>query len=243
MIKKNSFKFAKFPIFISVSLNLILLLLIGNQLNYNYTRLFQFSNKVYNVENDPIYLKTKAARTNLIAMLPNNKNEIIFLGNSLIENFPLQEMFMNLDIKNRGVNGNTSHDILKRMKVITAAKPAKIFLMTGINDIYRNNENVDSAFQNIIKICKVIRKETPETKIYIQSILPVKSDGNINAKIAKLNSLISNSSKSGNFYFIDLHSKFIENNQINPIYTTDGVHLSEKGYFLWKKSIESFVYE
>ena len=46
--------------------------------------------------------------------------------------------FPTLAISNRGVAGDTSADILKRMDSLLSPDTKKVFIMLGINDIYKD---------------------------------------------------------------------------------------------------------
>ena len=59
----------------------------------------------------------------------------LFLGDSLTEYGNWRELFPGLDIKNRGIAGDTTDGVLHRLDGITALSPDKIFLMIGINDL------------------------------------------------------------------------------------------------------------
>ena len=61
--------------------------------------------------------------------------------------------------------------VYDRLDPIIKGKPAKIFLMIGINDI-AHHLSTDSIVKNITKIIRKIKKETPSTQLYIQSLLP-----------------------------------------------------------------------
>ena len=148
------------------------MLFVGKRFYFSNYYLFHDKAKAaYNIENDSNYIKGREARTELIQMLPNEKDEIIFVGNSITEAFPLQEIFHNISIKNRGVSGNTSKDILKRLPTIVDPKPKKIFLQVGINDIGRGI-NMDTLFSSFQKITSIIKQKTPNTILYVQSVFP-----------------------------------------------------------------------
>ena len=80
-------------------------------------------------------LKSRVILFELFESLSRNSHSIVFLGNSLTQNFELSEFFPNHKIKNRGINGDVSAGILNRVKSITALHPSKIFIEMGINDL------------------------------------------------------------------------------------------------------------
>ena len=82
-------------------------------------------------------------RDELFETLPIDDNSIVFLGNSLINNFELAELFQNLKIKNRGISGDKIDGVINRLDPIIRLKPNKIFIEIGINDLgYRSNKDV-----------------------------------------------------------------------------------------------------
>jgi len=56
--------------------------------------------------------------------------------------------------------------------LVTRSKPAKVFLLIGINDL-SHGISKDTVFANICKIAENIRSASPKTKVFIQSIFPV----------------------------------------------------------------------
>lgn len=186
------------------------------------------------------YINNKA-RVDLQSSLPKSKNDIVFLGDSKTEGFPLSEIFQDVSIKNRGIGGNTTQDVLDRLNTITEGHPKKIFLEIGLNDI-SNNISPQKTFQNFVLICKRISDESSETKLIVQSITPTAKDQKgLNPKINQYNNLIQNFCKKNKIEFIDLHENFLKGSELNNEYTIDGVHLNAKGYILWSKILEPYI--
>lgn len=169
------------------------------------------------------------------------ETDLIFLGDSKTEGFPLQEMFNDLRVKNRGIAGNTTKDVLSRLQNITSGHPNKIFLEIGLNDLSENVEP-QKVFNNFTLICSRIKKESPNTKIFVQSVLPTTLESkHLNSKISAYNDLIKKYCHENNIDYIDLNPHFIFNAELNRKYTIDGVHLNIEGYKLWKDLIVSYV--
>ena len=74
-------------------------------------------------------------RATLFEVLPTSKKDIIFLGNSITNGGEWAELLGNPHVKNRGISGDRTDGVLDRLHVITKGKPAKIFLLIGINDL------------------------------------------------------------------------------------------------------------
>src|SRR5690606_40081866 len=98
-----------------------------------------------------------------------------------------------LPILNRGISGDISFGVLARLDEILRHQPKKIFLMIGVNDLKRNVPT-EYIIANYHKIVARIQKDSPKTKIYLNSILPINETKLIeafksvkNADIATLN--------------------------------------------------------
>ncbi|WP_303923113.1 GDSL-type esterase/lipase family protein [Draconibacterium sediminis] len=186
-------------------------------------------------------------RLTLFEKLPDTPNEIIMLGNSITDGCEWSELFQNPNIKNRGISGDITEGVLYRLDEVTRSKPAKVFLLIGINNLARNIP-ADTVFQNICKIVNSIRESSPSTQVYVQSILPVNpSFSKFSNHVSKTNEVLDINEKlnrwcnNNNVEFVDLFSSFTEDNTnyLNPDFTNDGLHLTAKGYLKWAEIISS----
>lgn len=178
--------------------------------------------------------------------LPNTENEIIFLGNSITDNSEWWELFSDTHVKNRGIGGDDTDGILERLDEVTESSPSKIFIMIGTNDL-SNGKSVEYIVENYRKIIACIKHSTPDTKIYIQSILPTDDAVHYtrrNADIIRINELLKQIASENGLVYIDLFTLFrLENDKLNPAYSIDGLHLNGKGYLVWKDAIIKYVKE
>lgn len=187
-------------------------------------------------------------RASLFSALPIESDDIIFLGNSITNGGEWHELFQNPKIKNRGISGDIAEGVYNRLDDIVQGKPAKIFLMIGINDIAKGSSSKHIVLE-VEKIIHKIKKETPETKLYLQSILPVNPDFGLFLNhmkpdsILKINHAIRRISKKHQLVYIDLYSEFIlaGTNKLSPKYTNDGLHLLGEGYLLWSKILQPYL--
>jgi hypothetical protein len=170
--------------------------------------------------------------------LQHDTTDIVFLGTSLTQGFPLQEIFNNCRLKNRGVSGNTTNDILNRLDEVVSGRPAKVFLEIGINDLIQKI-SVDSTYYNIKEIITRIKKQSPKTKIYLQSAIPSDKSGNTQS----LNALTKTYCLAHGITYINLYPAFDNNGLLKQQLTVDGTHLTAQGYQLWKTEIIRFINE
>lgn len=182
--------------------------------------------------------------------LPQTKDDIIFIGNSITDGGEWSELFNDLRLKNRGISGDVSAGIIQRMQEIIDRKPAKIFVLIGTNDLARNL-TTDSLLKNIFLIASFLQQEIPSTKLYVQSILPVNDvfkrfPGHTNkgSIIKHVNAALQKNAKQYNYTYIDLHGSFSnKEGKLKKELTNDGLHLSGKGYLDWKHLVYPYVYD
>src|ERR1700759_3527419 len=60
---------------------------------------------------------------------------VIFLGNSITEMGNWKKVTGDTTVLNRGIGGDITYGVLKRLKDITDRQPSKVFILLGINDI------------------------------------------------------------------------------------------------------------
>lgn len=180
--------------------------------------------------------------------LPDTKNEIVFLGNSITDGAEWFEIFNNKRCLNRGISGDVTAGVLLRLDAVTRNKPSSIFIMIGINDLSRN-VTVDSVMVNYRMILEQIRRETPGTRVFVESVLPVNPgvgrypalQGKTEA-IMELNGRLSTLASEFGYTYIDLFSVMADSqNQLPLKYSIDGLHLKYEGYRVWAETIRKYV--
>lgn len=198
---------------------------------------------------DTEFSTTYRHRLSLFRLLPIERNDIIFLGNSITAGNEWSELFRDGKIKNRGISGDITAGVLHRLPGIIQQKPAKIFLLIGINDLSRGI-STDSILRNIFLAADYIHQESPATRLYIQSILPVNKQLNLytNHTDKKDSILIINRQLDANatehhFVFINLYPHFTNAEAaLDTALTDDGLHLRGEGYMRWYHCIYPYVY-
>ena len=172
---------------------------------------------------------------------PNSSNDIIFLGNSITAGIDWMELLGRTDVRNRGISGDITFGVLERLNEVTEGKPSKVFILIGINDISRN---IPDSFilNNYQKIIERIKKESPSTKIFFQTLLPVnneftqfKNHYNKDEHILHVNGELKKLAEKQKIGLIDLYPRFLNaDKKLDKKYTTDGLHLNAEGYKVWK---------
>jgi len=179
---------------------------------------------------------------------PLKEGQIVFLGNSLTQAGKWNEYFPAQNPANRGISGDNTLGILGRLHEIIEAKPSKLFILTGTNDVSLSRSN-DKIMNGIKSIVYQVQEGSPGTVIYIQSLLPINKDvckykrmQGKEKQIEKLNKEIEKFCKAENIIFINLYPHFLGGKRLmDAKYTSDGLHINKEGYAVWANQIRKYV--
>ena len=189
-----------------------------------------------------------AVKTAQFRSYPNSTKDIIFLGNSITAGTDWAELLGNPNARNRGISGDVTYGILARLDEVTEGKPAKVFLLIGINDIQHNTPD-SIIIANYRKIVQTIKTNAPGTKIHIQTLLPVnntftqfKNHYNKDEHIAAVNEGIRKIAAEEKVTCIELNKAFQDaEGKLDKKYTVDGLHLVAEGYKVWAAILKPYL--
>lgn len=176
--------------------------------------------------------------------------DIVMLGNSLTENGgDWAARLGNKNVRNRGIIGDEVMGVYDRLHQILPGHPAKLFLLIGVNDV-SHDLTTDTIVGMIRATVERIQKESPDTKLYLQSLLPINESfgrykrlaGKTNM-IPEINKQLEELAKEKGLTYINLFPLFTEkgSNVLRAELTTDGLHLKEEGYKIWVKAIRKKI--
>ncbi|QDW24935.1 sialate O-acetylesterase [Pedobacter sp. KBS0701] len=179
---------------------------------------------------------------------PKSKKDIIFLGNSITAGTDWAKLLALPQAKNRGISGDITFGVLERLQDVIDGKPAKVFILIGINDISRNIPD-SVILRNYKTIIARIRKGSKKTKIYFNTLLPVnaafdkfKNHYGKDEHILWLNDEIRKF-ETKNVRVVDLYPNFTDQNKhLRAELTKDGLHLIPAGYQVWADFLKKSGY-
>ncbi|ACU02800.1 GDSL-type esterase/lipase family protein [Pedobacter heparinus] len=176
------------------------------------------------------------------------KKDFVFLGNSITAGTNWAKLLDLPNAKNRGISGDITFGVLERLDQVISGKPAKVFVLIGINDISRNIPD-SLILRNYKNIISRIKTGSKKTKIYFYTLLPVNASFNkfknhygkdehilwLNSEIRKL--------ADKKVTVIDLYTHFIDGeNHLKANLTHDGLHLKPEGYQVWAEVLKNGGY-
>lgn len=160
--------------------------------------------------------------------------DVAFLGDSLTDGYDLKKYYPQYLTVNRGIGGDTTFGLEKRLKVsVFDLKPKVVVMLIGAN-------NFDSMFNNYENILIALKDNLPSTKIVLLSLTSMgKNWAKNNQKAAYNNVKIKLFAEKYEFEFVDLYSPLLnlETGEIYEEYTTDGGHLTPKGYEVFTNTL------
>lgn len=166
---------------------------------------------------------------------------IVFIGDSMFKNYPINDYFSNTNLVNRGIAGDTAEKVLKRLDQIIKIKPSVVIINAGTNDIVRTNQTVDQIVRSILKIKFQLEDNLPGVKVYILTLQPVLRDHEITIKEYmkhRNNDIIDSINEELEVFtsLVDTSSELKDsNNNLKLSYTTDGLHLTKEGYSVFSQ--------
>ncbi|PMB00275.1 lipolytic protein G-D-S-L family [Fischerella thermalis CCMEE 5268] len=167
------------------------------------------------------------------------KNRLsILVGDSLSMWFPKEMLKREQLWLNQGISGDTSSGVLKRLSAFAKTKPSVIYVMVGINDL-RKGRSDEVILSNHRLIIRRLRQNHPESMIIVQSILPSRLSNISNNRIRTLNHQLALLAQKEGVNYLNLYDWFADfEGKLREDLTTDGLHLSEYGYEVWRAAID-----
>lgn len=165
-------------------------------------------------------------------MLPScedvENDTYIFIGDSIIARWPLDETFPSQLVYNYGKSGAGISYIAESNHRFIGNE---VVVMIGTNDnYYFSSDEVASYIENYLD---AIEKLT-DRRIYLFSVLPREFNNDIdgiNEKIENFNKKIKElTADHHNITYIDVYNDFMDGHHINYQYYSDGLHLNIYGY-------------
>lgn len=146
--------------------------------------------------------------------------------------------------------GVTLHKAQKNLvPLIAQKKPKRIFVLLGVNDM--DEYVTDKIFkERYLKLITLLKQKSPNSKIYIESILPVDDkvtkkvvNSNIarpnNEKIEKFNEVLKEVAQESGCYYLDLNKNLKIHTE--GMYLKDGIHFKKEFHYLWLDLIQKEI--
>ena len=176
--------------------------------------------------------------------------QVLFVGSSLMEQFPVNELLMDLrlpyTVYNRGIGGFTTTELMEVLDVcVYDLKPAHIFINIGTNDLNGPEYSLTGLMERYEAILTEIKAHLPETKLYLLAYYPMServAAANLfmagileyrnNVRVREANEGVKALAEKTGARFIDCNAGITdEEGNMKPEYTIEGMHMYGDGYY------------
>ena len=195
-------------------------------------------------------IQTKYRELNQISVI---EPDIIFIGDSIIEYYPLQELLgTSKAIVNRGIRGYQTGLLLDNLDAhLYGDAVDQIVILIGTNDIGKDIP-MSQTLTNLESVIQTISRDYPLSQIKLVSILPVNEGEDFKQTVyIRTNEKI----KAWNQAYQDLASAYMQvefvpvfenlldqKSQLKSDFTTDGLHLSVSGYQALSNTLKKYIF-
>ena len=193
------------------------------------------------------------------------KGQILFVGSSLMEFFPINELQQTLEkqyiIYNRGIGGYVTTELLNSMEeCIFELEPSKIFINIGTNDIGSMDVEYtkEKLIENYNEILNQIGERLPECKVYVMAYYPINAKADFkgtdkgmkemlfktrtNVAILEANADVEELAKKHGYEFININEGLMdEEGNLKEEYAIDGIHMFANGYSVILNNLKKYL--
>lgn len=176
----------------------------------------------------------------------------VLLGDSISLWFPQNLLPGRRTWLNQAISGERSDGLLQRLNSFDQVPVETFFVMIGINDLIGGRSEAQVA-QNVANTVAYLQQRHPDAQIIVQSILPHSAanatwEGRArllvlpNARIQSVNRRLATIANDKDIYYLDLYPLFADGEgALRLDLTTDGLHLNERGYLVWRTAIAMWL--
>jgi len=167
-----------------------------------------------------------------------SRMDLVFIGDSHIEQCEWHEFFPALKIGNRGIGGETSGALLSRLETAVLPGTSMVVIQIGVNDILSGikTDQVLENYKNIISRFQKIGCRILPTLPFLTRYYPEK-----NVDIYNLNNALISLFDQHKIQYINLNDVLSNNGALRLEYTSDGVHLNSAGYLEWIYQLRKII--
>lgn len=169
---------------------------------------------------------------------------VLFVGSSSIRLWSgLQSDFPRHRVLNRGFGGASIPDVARYAEqTIYRYKPSQIVFYCGENDLAASDTiTVATVVTRFTSLFRAIRKQLPGVPFVFISIKPSPSRAHIQHKVVAANQQIKQFlARQKATRFVDVYQPMMgaDARPRGELFRADSLHMTEKGYAIWKEKLE-----
>lgn len=182
----------------------------------------------------PLVVAAAKRRLRSFEAEPTTEGRVLFLGDSITQAGHWDELFPELSTLNRGINGDTTEDVLARLGEALQS-PVAVSLLIGTNDLHTSRRLKDPAtiVARVEQIIARIRASAPDAQIFLNSITP--RTPLFAPRIRAINKQYAALAQRSGSTWVDLWPALADDNDaLRKEFTSDNLHLLPAGYEAWR---------
>jgi lysophospholipase L1-like esterase len=204
---------------------------------------------------------SKIAHEQLVAKAKSGRIDVYFVGDSITRRWGATDYpdflanwkrnFHGWNAANFGWGGDTVQNILWRLENGELAEnthPRIFVLMAGTNNLASTSGNEDTqiaqvtaGLKAVIDICK---RKAPDAVVILMAITPRNDHVELMPTINKINERLASFADGKKIRFLNINDRLADKEGVLvPGMTTDGLHLSSKGYQVWADGLKPIFTE
>ena len=169
-------------------------------------------------------------------------SEIVIVGDSLVALAEWGELLPGRVVRNRGIPGDTTADLLARIDDAVRSRPGTVVVVAGMNDLLRGDAP-DAVAQRHADIAGRIRTRCPQARLLIHALLPVRASmidaREVADQVPVLNEKLRALAARVGAELVDARAALVDaRGELDARLTTDGVHLNGAGYLRWRDVLD-----
>jgi len=180
------------------------------------------------------------------------ESRVVFFGDSITDNWSLEEYFPGKPYINRGISGQTTSQMLLRFQQdVVALHPAAVVILAGTNDIAGNTgpmrvEDIEANYTSLAELASA-----SSIKLIFSSVLPVHNytpqgqdyfAARPPQKILALNQWLRLYCGAHGFTFLDYFDSMVDSHGLlQKDLADDGLHPNKPGYKIMSRLAEDAI--
>lgn len=184
------------------------------------------------------------------------KGQTVCAGSSLMENFPINELLMNMGstkrVYNRGMSAFTIDQYAEVLDIVLDLEPSKLFINIGSNDLNLPGDTIGNMIEKYRALILRIQKALPSCAITMLAFYPCREDdGGFKAedRIPRTMAMIHEANGRMEALAAELGCAWLNCNSplldeegfLREEFSTDPIHFSPAGYVEVLKILEPYL--
>jgi lysophospholipase L1-like esterase len=177
----------------------------------------------------------RAQRSSVFEAAGLARADLVVLGDSLVEQGPWSEAWPGLRVANRGVGFERVAEVAARSAQATSLSPATVIVEAGRNDLYEGR-SVEEVARDYDALLASLRGP----RVIVCAVLPARAGPRLaRERIDAVNRELRAVAARHGASFVDPGPALrAQDGELDPRFTTDGIHLNGPGYRAWVAALD-----